>query len=402
MRSLQSSKPNMQLKMLLRIFSKGHDRGGFTLIELLVAMLISGLIVSGLLYLVVEVLGINQKDASRSDTQRDMQLAIDYITRDLREAFYVYGTEIDSDPITGNPIQLVSCLSESPAGGADARGKNSQCTGLLSYLPDHLKPSKTDNKNIPVLAFWKPEPLPEKVSKYCNTNAKDIGIPLIKDAAGNLVLNPIDRIPCVAQRMYTLVVYSLNTENDSKIWKGRARIKRYSLSHFSEDFTGQVKNKGWVAPVASDDKRPLTWPFGKAFNNTEDGLGDLQKKASSSTVGPADSPVNQATDNIVLTDFVDYNGKNADDLSSSITLVPLKNSGYCPPGFEVANHKTFRPEFYACVRTASVNENPEVRVVIKGNAAGRGGIPFGTGEVPFQMESHVIGRAAYGKQRSGS
>ena len=78
------------------------------------------------------------------------------------------------------------------------------------------------------------------------------------------------------------------------------------------------------------------------------------------------------------------------------------NSGYCPYGFEVANFKAFRPEFYACVRRASVNENPEVRVVIKGNAAGRGAIPYATGDVPFQMEAQVTGRGVYSKQRSGS
>jgi prepilin-type N-terminal cleavage/methylation domain-containing protein len=389
MKSLRSSKPNMQLKMLLRLFSKGRDRGGFTLIELLVAMLISGLIVSGLLYLVVEVLGINQKDASRSDTQRDIQLASDYITRDLREAFYVYGTEIETDA-AGNQT-LTSCLSEK--GNAVTRGELGQCPGLLSlkYLPDHLKPGLTNNQNIPVLAFWKPEPLPEAVTSYCKANSASIGL--------TVVANPIDRVPCVAQRMYTLVVYSLNNDPAGGIWKGRARIKRYTLPHFSEAFTGQVKNSGWVAPIASDDKRPLSWPFGK----TDGGSKDLQESAASATIPKAGSPDNRPTDNVVLTDFVDYEYKNG-VFAPPIKLTPsiATNSGYCPAGFEVANYETFRPEFYACVRRASINENPEVRVVIKGNAAGRGGIPLNTGEVPFQMESHVIGRAAYGKQRSGS
>jgi prepilin-type N-terminal cleavage/methylation domain-containing protein len=382
MRDLRSSKPNTQLKMLLRLFSKGHDRGGFTLIELLVAMLISGLIVSGLLYLVVEVLGINQKDASRSDTQRDMQLAMDYITRDLREAFYVYGTEIDVDPTTGNPTQLVSCLSASPAGGANTRGANSQCTGLLSYLPDHLRAAN----NTPVLAFWKPEPLPETVSAYCKTNAASIGLTVVNNA--------IDRVPCVAQRMYTLVVYSLNTDNSGGIWKGKARIKRYTLPHFPENSVNGAKKTGWVAPVASDDKRPLSWPYGKA----DGGVIDLQLNPASANIPAAGSTSTApATENIVLTDFVDYSPAAIPPLNATLTT----NSGYCPAGFEVANFERFRPEFYACVRRASVNENPEVRVVIKGNAAGRGGIPLATGEVPFQMESHVIGRAAYGKQRSG-
>ncbi len=383
MRDLRSSRQNIQLKMLLRVFSKSKDRGGFTLIELLVAMLISGLIVSGLLYLVVEVLGINQKDAARNDTQRDMQLAMDYITRDLREAFYVYGTEIETD--AAGVSVLKSCLTEQP--DAATRGALGQCTGLLSYLPAHLRAAD----NFPVLAFWKPEPLPEAVASYCRTNSASIGLTTVN--------NPVDRVPCVAQRMYTLVVYSLNTENNSGIWKGQARIKRYALPHFPESATTGAKSSGWVAPVASDDKRPLSWPFGKA----DGGIVNLQDNASSATVPAAGTPANNAVDNVVLTDFVSYNATDpTKDLSSTITLTPPKNSGYCPAGFEVANYGRFRPEFYACVRRASINENPEVRVVIKGNAAGRGSISVKTGEVPFQMESHVIGRAAYGKQRSGS
>ena len=380
------SRRDKHLQMLLRILPKRNDRRGFTLIELLVAILISGIIVSGLLYLVVEVLGINQKDSSRSDTQRDMQLAMDYITRDLREAFYVYGTEVE-----GTSVE--SCLAVRP--DAITRGLAGQCTGLLAYLPDHLK--NPGNGNIPVLAFWKPEPLPASVTAHCTTNRAEIGKILANSAP-----NPIDRIPCVAQRMYTLVVYSLNTENDNKIWKGRARIKRYALPHFSESFTGKTRKPGWVAPVAADDKRPLSWPFGK----TSGGILDLQGNPSSANIPKAGSPEENTSENIVLTDFVDSalnaSGQPVAPFAIAPVPSPTTNSGYCPNNFEVANFGRFRPEFYACVRRASVNENPEVRVVIKGNAAGRGGIPYATGEVPFQMEAQVMGRGVYSKQRSGS
>jgi prepilin-type N-terminal cleavage/methylation domain-containing protein len=386
------SRRDKHLRMLLRMLPKRSDRRGFTLIELLVAILISGFIVSGLLYLVVEVLGINQKDAARSDTQRDMQMAMDYITRDLREAFYVYGTEVE-----GTSVE--SCLANHP--DAAARGAGSKCTGLLAYLPDHLRSAN----NVPVLAFWKPEPLPSDVSAYCKTNEASIGV-VVRNASGVPQENPVDRVPCVAQRMYTLVVYSLNTDNPSGIWKGRARIKRYALPHFAESATN-TKKSGWVAPVASDDKRPLSWPFGKS----DTGIVNLQEKPSSAnasitTIPAAGKPLENSAESVVLTDFVD----NALDAAAnpvppfaiSPAPTPTTNSGYCPYGFEVANFKAFRPEFYACVRRASVNENPEVRVVIKGNAAGRGAIPYATGDVPFQMESNVVGRGVYSKQRSGS
>ena len=378
------SRRDKHLRMLLRILPKRTDRRGFTLIELLVAILISGIIVSGLLYLVVEVLGINQKDSSRSDTQRDMQLAMDYITRDLREAFYVYGTEVEGPDV-------VSCLADRTAAAATTRGENSQCTGLLAYLPDHLKTPK----NIPVLAFWRPEPLPAKVTKHCKDNRDKIGQTPPTPAS-----KLIDRIPCVAQRMYTLVVYSLNTENNDNVWKGRARIKRYALPHFSESFTGDTRKPGWVAPVAANDKRPLSWPFGK----TDRGISNLQDNPSSTSgdgLPAAGNPSGDVPESVVLTDFVDSPATALPNLTP-VASTPTKNSGYCPNNFEVANFGRFVPEFYACVRRASVNENPEVRVVIKGNAAGRGGIPYATGEVPFQMEAQVMGRGVYSKQRSGS
>ena len=380
------SRRDKHLRMLLRMLPKRTDRRGFTLIELLVAILISGLIVSGLLYLVVEVLGINQKDAARSDTQRDMQLAMDYITRDLREAFYVYGAVDEStSDVPGAPMDLVSCLSGK--GDPVVRGQKSLCPGLLNYLPSYLKTSLADpnNVNIPVLAFWKPEPLPETVASYCTLpeNLKNIGLTVPN--------NPIDRVPCVAQRMYTLVVYSLNTKNTNNIWRGKARITRYTLPHFPESSVAGAKSSGWVAPVASDDKRPLSWPFGKASG----GIVDLQANPSSDTVLAAGKPAENASQNIVLTDFVNY--------VPPISLpIPNNKTGYCENNFEVANFDNFTPSFYACVRKGSTNENPEVRVVIQGNAAGRGSIPKATGEVPFQMEAQVMGRGVYAKQRSGS
>ena len=364
------SRRDKHLRMLLRMLPKRTDRRGFTLIELLVAILISALIVSGLLFLVVEVLGINQKDAARSDTQRDMQMAMDYITRDLREAFYVYGTE--------DGASLESCLTNRYTDPA-TRGVNSQCTGLLAYLPTYLSPTAN---NTPVLAFWKPEPLPEAVASYCKTNAASIGLTVANNA--------IDRVPCVAQRMYTLVVYSLNREN-SGIWRGKARIKRYALPHFLESSVNGAKSSGWVAPVASDDKRPLSWPFGKASG----GIVNLQTNPSSATVPAAGSPSVEPAYNVVLTDFVD------DKPAQNLTLTDNR-TGYCENNFEVANFQDFTPSFYACVRKGSTNENPEVRVVIQGNAAGRGSIPKEKGEVPFQMEAQVMGRGVYAKQRSGS
>ena len=41
--------------------------------------------------------------------------------------------------------------------------------------------------------------------------------------------------------------------------------------------------------------------------------------------------------------------------------------------------------------------NPEVNIVMRGNAAGQGGIPLLSGDVSFQMETRVLSRGVYGK-----
>ena len=74
----------------LWLFRRRSSAKGFTLIELLVALLIGGIISSALLYGVVELLQTNQRESSRAETQREMQLALDYISSELREAVFVY------------------------------------------------------------------------------------------------------------------------------------------------------------------------------------------------------------------------------------------------------------------------------------------------------------------------
>ena len=382
--------------LLLRFLVIRSDGRGFTLLELLIAMVITSIIVSTLLYGVVNILQTDQRDASRSDTQRDMQMAMDYIARDVREATYVYGVIPGPTPATTE-----SCLYS--YGGKDpskTRGQSGKCTGLLDFLPDFLK----EGLNRPVLAFWKAEPLPSKMQMGCKGQAVNVG----KIAGETGFSADLNATPCVAQRMYTLVVYSLNTDNSTNIWKGKGRIMRYQLPNFTEsEVIGDSSTPGWVAPIAKDN-RPRIWPVGNGTqpNGDPDPNNNLQYKTPSSV-----GNLNQ-----VLTDFVD----------NDVRKVGLYKPGYCPNGFDAPNGFTalgpnpeFNPAFYVCVRSggltvaagatagatlaaeaaeaAGQGVNPEVHIVLKGNAAGRGGIPLLTGEVPFQMETRVLSRGAFGK-----
>lgn len=376
------------LNLFLRFLVKRSDRQGFTLIELLVSMIITSLIVVGLLSVVVNILQTNQRDASRSDTQRDIQMAMDYIARDVREATYVYGASATE-----------SCLHNYNS-AARTRGQAGQCTGLLAFLPSFL----TVDDNRPVLAFWKPEPLPDGLRRLCKTSAASVGIAVATGAE-----DPLGKTPCVAQRMYTLVVYSINKEEPTTgfRWSGKSRITRYQLPHFTESAALGAISGGWASPIAKD-KRPLTWPIGTSIDLVTN-VGIKNDNVQNTKVAMETNPAL----NMVLTDFLDDK-----------TEVYQAGGGHCPIGFEspsgvssLIGGKTFNSAFYACVRSGNLagggggafgeavdaansagqGINAEVHLVLRGNAAGRGGIPVATGDVPFQMETRVMSRGVFGK-----
>jgi type II secretory pathway pseudopilin PulG len=102
-------------------FSKVIDKsGGFTLIELLVALVISFLIIIPLFSLMISVMTTDRDEEAKANSEEEIQLALNYISRDLQQAVYIY----------------------------DAAGIN-------TIKPQLAYPS--DNTKIPLLVFWKRE-----------------------------------------------------------------------------------------------------------------------------------------------------------------------------------------------------------------------------------------------------
>lgn len=192
-----------------RVFLKPHRHQnlGFTLLELLVVTAIAGGIVSGLTFIMVQIMTSDQREASRSETQREMQMALDYISAELREASYVY------------PGEYLPTLA--PYLAADAR-----------------------TNSVPVLAFWKQQPFPETIKTVCATSKQDL-------------------IACEAGQSYALVVYSLrkNEASERPTWRGKARLTRYVLSQFSAGATGiGDQDPGWADPGLNNNI--TSWPAG--------------------------------------------------------------------------------------------------------------------------------------------
>ncbi len=189
---------------------------GFTLTELLIVAIISSIIVSGLMYLVVELLSVDQREASRSETQREMQQALDYISAELREAVFVYRGR---------------CLGAGIAADPSAVPPEPGCPGLQNALNAVLPENST-----PVIGLWKQDRLPNALRERCRTT--------------QVAMNNYP-VPCVTGSSYSLIVYALTTSNPTGIWRGRARIVRYVLPEFTESGTNWRKTGGYTAPAGS-------------------------------------------------------------------------------------------------------------------------------------------------------
>jgi len=197
----------MHRMLLNKLAREDFKIKGFTLIELLVSIIVVGLVTSGLLYLVNEVIRIDRREAALESVQRDMQRAMGYITDELQEAVYVYST----------PTVITNQLTPSdlPTGTIDP---------------------------VPVLAFWKPESISPtdhaRLPADCST------------------LNSNEEANCEAlklrQSYYSLVVYfSLVNVDDNSNWPGLTRIVRYTLPQYTQTALNAgtaVETPGFTSP----------------------------------------------------------------------------------------------------------------------------------------------------------
>jgi prepilin-type N-terminal cleavage/methylation domain-containing protein len=354
-------------KQLSRFLNRTQKRktSGFTLIELLVVIFIAGGIITGLMYLVVELLGVDQRESSRTETQREMQLAMDYIAEDLREAVYIYDG---------------ACLVGRNVVAATAPGYCPRTSPLVNHLPTQLQPSPNI---IPVIAFWKQQPLPPDVKNLCSTNL----------AAANA-----QNIPCIAASSYALVVYYISRDkervNNVDTWDGNARIKRYALAEFQS--SGVVRSQGYILPD-QEDVSFATWPIARDGTNRQGNTRPLDNSA-------------------VLVDFLDG--------QEIITGAPASATATCPSNYKITpDRNVFTAgipqirSFYACLDPGSpgassgtttgsqstpppTGVNRDAILYIRGNAQGRPGIRRADTFLPF-LETRVLVRGVLSKTPQG-
>ncbi|AFY80526.1 prepilin-type N-terminal cleavage/methylation domain-containing protein [Oscillatoria acuminata] len=296
-----------------RVSHPKHFQEGFTLLELLASMMIVSVIITTILALVVDLLGTNQKETAQTETQQEMQRAIDYISSELREAIYIY----DNRCFQGN-------------------ASNPECRGIFNYL---TIPANT----VPVLAFWKLEPLPEN----CQLPSADPDDPC-KDLR-------------IGGRTYSLVVYYLSTHNPNNTWTGKARIARYQLDKFQSNTVAPELVAGYIDPKP---EKFIDWPY----------------QTGSHAVTHANLDI--------LVDFVDVNNEDTD--------------AECPASYELTPSQPFAQSklgqsnlgFYSCIRQPEDKKAQDALIFIRGNANGKPGVTSDA-YLPV-LQTQVMRRSVFG------
>ena len=242
--------------MFFKIFRRRPSKSrGFTLIELLVSLLIASIFLLATGMIVVETMRLDREETGRTQVQAELTQAMEYIQQDLAEALYIYN---DTEQPNGDGIpDVIQRL----------------------YTPGWIRQPAGA---IPVVAFWKLEPIPQ------GCYAGNPTLQQIREGRARLPNQPPDGFPrdqngrnadwetLLSRRgIYTLVVYYLrrnynnagNLEDGSTTpWEGNARIDRFELRPFN--IQGQ-NNCAGRSPFFVEDPDPfrdgfLAWPSEQA------------------------------------------------------------------------------------------------------------------------------------------
>jgi type II secretory pathway pseudopilin PulG len=319
------------MKRLLKLFlsyqlktSRSNLKtGGFTLIELLVGLILAFIIITPLLGFVVNMMDTDRKEQAKATSEQEIQAALNYISRDLDQAVFIY----------------------------DAWG--------LERIQDDV-PQVADG--VPVLVFWKRQLIPNIFPTS--------GLAEIADC----VNNQTNQDRCDDAFSYSLVAYYLikspNPNCAQSRWSCTARIGRIQLD-------SELKN-----PKNDGDRRQASSGF-QLFPTSGNSLEQRMNGWTRSTTGNIDSnPVQILIDYVDQTpEPIDpafacpttYRPvprpdlpRNATDRQAANTPYPYRQvPSYTGIGAVPAQFQT--GSFYACVDAGQTL----AKVYIRGNALAR-------------------------------
>jgi len=306
---------NFLLQGWMKFSTRKNRDHGFTLAELLIGLVMAFLVLTPLFGLMISIMNTDEKEQAKTTSEQELQTAIDFITRDLQQAVYIY----DSQGVTNN---------------YSATAANS---GIRDSLP-------TVAGGVPILVFWKQE----VVSNVIPTTGSK------KDDAS----------------IYSLVAYYL-INSPSTIWSNTARIARWQIkdgvrspSDSGETCSGsydesikfvvnKVNNVNVTCPSPGFKPFDLDmnqWQRSGSFTNDPQVLVDFIDQ----------TPNNQTPNNQTNVPNITPSCANANQ--SSVTITPISSATMT--------------SFYACVSNYADPTNQgqvisTAQIFIRGNALAR-------------------------------
>ncbi|MBA3922757.1 MAG: prepilin-type N-terminal cleavage/methylation domain-containing protein [Nostocaceae cyanobacterium] len=165
-----------QIKWFLTNQIKCHTSvqraSGFTLIELLVGIILATLVITPLLGFMINIMDTDRKEQAKSNSEQEIKAALDYMSRDLEQAVYIY----------------------------DADG--------IAAIRDKLPKSDQKTNYFPVLVFWKRQFISQALNVGTGTTAG------FDDSF-----------------VYSLVAYYFIKDGGSSLWSKSSRIGRFQISN---------------------------------------------------------------------------------------------------------------------------------------------------------------------------
>ncbi|MEG4215693.1 hormogonium polysaccharide secretion pseudopilin HpsC [Microcoleus sp. Pol14C6] len=319
------------MKSLLRLLLKtqhqrnlsgpAHTEKGMTLVELLVGAIMAFLIITPMLGFVVDMLNTDRREQVKSNTEQDLQAAVDFIAQDLSQAIYIYDNKDINVGTAANPA-------------------------IRNQLPENGNPNR-----IPILVFWKRQQMKNSVPINQTVTAKP---------------NTCDTRPneCNDTYVLSLVAYYQFKDNDVTWCQPLGvtcptRIARYEIRD-------GVKNQSTLAyytaaETTTGQRKDL------AFNEKF----DLSKPTQNVTeVGELGNPLSTATKPEILVNYIDNSTANVPappdcKTTLGVTDPPAPAPALTQTDLLTADRST--NSFYACVDTSK----NIARVTIRGNSLRR-------------------------------
>jgi len=313
------------LKLLLKTqhqrnhFGLAKTEKGMTLVELLVGAIMAFLIITPMLGFVVDMLNTDRREQVKSNTEQDLQAAVDFIAQDLSQAIYIY----DRAGITA----INNTTNKLPAAG--------------------------DATKIPILVFWKRQQIKNTLPINSAIEPKDC------DKSANVN-------KCNDTYVLSLVAYYQFKDNDTTWCQPSGgtcptRIARYEIRD-------GVRNPYAVDPADSYYKSPGQIDKSKTRDAAFNPDFDFSKPTVNVTMGP------NFPNPEVLVNYIDHSTANVPVPTGTQCQTLL---GVTPPAAAPAFNPndllitdTSSPpthSFYACVDTSK----NLARVTIRGNSLRR-------------------------------